>query len=612
MFYTSGFLVLLLITFVYWPVLQGEFVYDDIVDFLENPGWLVTGDGWKHYIFTGFHGWTHYFRPLVVALFTAQVRLFDVQPGPMHAISLSVHLINALLVGALADKAGAFGGRPPRLRRPLAVVAVAVYGLHPAMIEPVAWIASQFDLVATLFMLLGLLSNTLLFGKALRPFAVALCFFLAACSKESAVSFPLILVVFDWLLQSARCASMNAAMGVRGFVKQNWQTYLAVFLAGLVYLWFRQWALAGGAIPPHDTGMSALNRVQVASHSYFTYWRVLFAPTHGMSPLHRYDPATFAAVTPQSIGLVIAAIALLTASICGWFRRGSALASIVLVVTAALIPVIKLLPTGSDPNLYNDRYLTTAIAAACALFPMVLIENLPTSALRVARLTAPLAFVAWLASSILIIRGTLPLWNNSVALWTWALKVDPNNDAAKSWLITSYLREGMVREAEAMMEAEIKSGNTSCAGCMMTIAAAKIQQGDLKAAETAIEAVRKSPSLSDPRRLGIYLELIGQFQLASNEPASAEELFRQSLKINKATPSIHLLLARSLAAQGERDQSLKQIDQMLQVVPEGQREAARKATVALIEGELRSARAANTAGAGDSERRVQVRRQGQK
>ena len=130
--------VLVLTTVVYLPVLRGEFVWDDEYDFVAKT-WLTEGDAWKHYIFRDFHGWTNYFRPLVVALFTIQLRLFDVQPGPMHAVSLAAHLVNTMLVGLLALRAGAAVGRPSHRMFLPAILSMLLFGLHPALIEPVAW-----------------------------------------------------------------------------------------------------------------------------------------------------------------------------------------------------------------------------------------------------------------------------------------------------------------------------------------------------------------------------------------------------------------------------------------------------------------------------------------
>lgn len=64
-----------------------------------------------------------------------------------------------------------------QLRVGLLALVMLLYGLHPALIEPVTWIDCQFDMAATLFMLLGLLVNTCIKHRLSRAIAISSCFF---------------------------------------------------------------------------------------------------------------------------------------------------------------------------------------------------------------------------------------------------------------------------------------------------------------------------------------------------------------------------------------------------------------------------------------------------
>jgi len=65
----------------------------------------------------------------------------------------------------------------------------AVHGVHP---EAVVWIAGRFDLVATFFVLAGLLLFTIEDNRVLLDVAALACFAVAALTKESAFIFPLL------------------------------------------------------------------------------------------------------------------------------------------------------------------------------------------------------------------------------------------------------------------------------------------------------------------------------------------------------------------------------------------------------------------------------------
>jgi len=137
--------ILVAVAWVYFPIVHAGFVWDDWPSFRD-----LQGDRWSHYVFRDFNQWTIYFRPLVVAFLALQVKLFHGAPGPMHAVSLALHLVNIALVGALAHRVGALAGTT-KVRQALATLAaMLIYGLHPALIETVSWIGCQFDLITTL------------------------------------------------------------------------------------------------------------------------------------------------------------------------------------------------------------------------------------------------------------------------------------------------------------------------------------------------------------------------------------------------------------------------------------------------------------------------------
>src|SRR4051812_2532208 len=103
--------VLCLVGVVYWPLHLADFVWDDQVC-MYDAEWLRQGDVWNRFISTDFCGWKNYFRPLVVALFSIELRAFDATPGPMHLVSLALHLANIVLVGLLAKTLSDERGKP--------------------------------------------------------------------------------------------------------------------------------------------------------------------------------------------------------------------------------------------------------------------------------------------------------------------------------------------------------------------------------------------------------------------------------------------------------------------------------------------------------------------
>lgn len=538
--------VLLLVVAIWWPVVHGSFVWDDIPAFVLNDG-LTRGDAWKHLLFRGFEDWNNYFRPLGVALFTLQLRLFDKAPAPMHMASLLLHLLNTWLVGRLAGRACAAVGRDGKSRRIWIVVSMLLFGVHPALIETVSWIGCQFDLLATGFMLAGLWASAAIISRAWRAVAIAVCFFLAACSKEAAVVFPLLLVVWDWALQ---CREGGAAqrMDMMVFLRRNALFYAVVLLAGFCYLAFRRWGL-GVALPPASGTfvLSLLGRVQLSCSVYMHYVRMLFLPTVGMAPLHMFDAAVFERVTFGALLVDMVAISMAASS--AWFawRHASAWACIMLAFTFALLPVLRVLTTYFDENLYHDRYITCALAVMCGMLPLLRLPDVLRGKRGVV-LAGALLGLGWVAVSTVSIRSIVPLWGNSESLWSWELLIDPKSDYARNWLLATWEREHRYSKALPMME-QLLAERTQCAVCSLRIASIAMSMDDLPRAEAAMELARNSPKLAGDQQLyGLYLYQTGRLLMAKREYKDAASLLSEAVKTQPEVADYQVWHDKAVAA----------------------------------------------------------------
>ena len=159
-----------------------------------------VGNAWTAAMFryTIAHGQGDgFFRPVGYVSFALDAKLGGFNSVLWHASALAIHTANSLLVMFMARRLGASA-----MAAGFAGALFAVHGVHP---EAAVWIVGRFDLLATFFLLSGLL----LFGVAgsrLALHAAALaCFALAAFSKEAAFIFPLLVVGYAlWKRQPLR------------------------------------------------------------------------------------------------------------------------------------------------------------------------------------------------------------------------------------------------------------------------------------------------------------------------------------------------------------------------------------------------------------------------
>ena len=188
----------LIVVLVFLPVLGSRFVWDDDI-FLSDllvyraPTPALVG------LLRPFVLSPNYFRPLVVLTFLVELRLWPESPGMFHLSNLLLHACNTLLVTLLArwlwpiDGANAL----PPYGRWLPLIAGLLYGLHPALIESVAFVSSRFDLLMTTCLLLALLFDLRLRGRLVtRALLVGLLLLLALLAKEMAAAFVLVLPVW--------------------------------------------------------------------------------------------------------------------------------------------------------------------------------------------------------------------------------------------------------------------------------------------------------------------------------------------------------------------------------------------------------------------------------
>jgi protein O-mannosyl-transferase len=550
----GAIVIVLVIALVYWPVRHAQFVWDDILDF-QQMAWLRHGNDWQHLLLQKFNDWVAYFRPLGVALFTIEVRAFGPNPGPMHLVSLLIHLINTLFVGVLAMQL-ATKHLPQKPRLHVFALPMLIYGLHPVLVEPVVWIGCQFDLAATLFMLLGWLSGLRIQNQALRALSVGCCFFLAACAKESAVAFLPILMVLHWFAMEVSQGESIVARLCK-LLTHHAITYSTVLLAGIAYLVFRHLAL-GQLIP--NTGGHALPlwvRLQEASFTYLQYWRMLFWPTVHMGPIHLIDTDQFLQLNSGSLlrdtlalSLVVIGAAM---AVCRIYSG-----ALILCVTFALFPVLHIISTNFDHSLYHERYALTALAIACAWFPLVLSElPKPASARRIVSPMAYFALAVWLALAIMNIRVTIPLWSTQINLWQWALEENPDSTTAKDELISGYLDAGDNADAWRLIN-NLVASNTSCTNCFLNAATLALRENNPKLADFFLQRIKDSPELyNSSTSIRTYFIQIGDIQLMEGKFEAAERMERLAMEHGKLDPIPQLFLAEALAFEGKTDEATR-------------------------------------------------------
>ena len=133
------------------------------------------------------------YQPLTILTYMVEYHFFQLKPNVYHATNLLLHIINCLLVFALAY---ALSGQYF-----LSLLVTLLFAIHPMRVESVAWIAERKDVLSSLFYFLSLLLYTKYLKKEKKTLyylcGVSLLFSLL--SKPMAVSQPFVLLLIDYI-----------------------------------------------------------------------------------------------------------------------------------------------------------------------------------------------------------------------------------------------------------------------------------------------------------------------------------------------------------------------------------------------------------------------------
>jgi hypothetical protein len=175
-------LAVVVVIAVFGIVVTFPFVdWDDAMHVTDNVLTLhPLARGWSRLLFTPSFG---YPVPVLMLSFAADRALFGLNPAGFHFMNLVFHIVNVTLVYFLARRLGQ--------KEVGAAAAALIFGVHPVVAEPVAWVTGRKDLLAT-----GLLIASLLtfLGSSRRRVTLATLLSIAAIlAKPSAVVAPALL-----------------------------------------------------------------------------------------------------------------------------------------------------------------------------------------------------------------------------------------------------------------------------------------------------------------------------------------------------------------------------------------------------------------------------------
>ncbi len=427
----AGLALLGLATALYARTLHYAFVNWDDPDYvLDNPWIRALSLDHLEAIFT--RGVLGGILPVHLLSYGFDHAVWGLDPFGYHLHSVLLNAINGVLAFWVIAQLTS--------RRDVALVAAALFAVHPSHVESVAWISARKELLFTAFLLLA----TVAYARARRDpvlhrpaYAASIALFgLGLLSKTTISAYPLFFLLLDGVLDAQLPAERRRAFAFHLATKLP---YLALAIA---WIWVNM-----------QTQVTASDPLSAQPFTYALVkgqagWRYVWLLLGLLPGQPIYDPPPVSQ-QPLVAALTLAPLFAAPLLIALALRRGHTNAALALGwLVAGLLPPIAF----PVITFMADRYLYAPSLGLCWLL-----------ALGIARIADGMRSPAWRSGALAAFTAVpalwfaqhawayTPTWRNSLTLWTYAAERSRDGRAAIG-LASSLRDEGRLDEAARVLE----------------------------------------------------------------------------------------------------------------------------------------------------------------
>ncbi len=399
----SGFLFLFSCA-IYLNTLGHGFVFDDVTLILQNA--RVTQLKWSEILSLSSY------RP--VRTLTYAINFWA---GGRDAFGY--HLFNVLLHGCNAVLLFRFF-RKMQVSLTWAFSGALIFAAHPIQTAAVAYISGRKDMLATFFVLAGLLAY-LSFRESRQVrslLLVVVCFVLGVLSKEVALVFPALLLLTD-LCRNRRSIADPLKILVASF-RNFWWLYLSMVAMALAGLYYSVEVLQASRMEGQWGGSWSTN--WGTSFKLFLHYLRLVVVPYPLLADYRGDVFAFSAGFSEPTTL---ASLLLTAAFVGFgiwaFGRSPKLTFGMFWLLIALLPVLQLIPFH---ELAADHFLYLAMVGPAFLAGFA-VDRMTERTSRKEWVWAGMALVVLACTAATLHRNRD--WKDNETLWAATYRMAPGS-----------------------------------------------------------------------------------------------------------------------------------------------------------------------------------------
>lgn len=500
----------------YAPAIRADFINVDDPEYVSanrhvQAGWTAESLRWA---WTTFHA--GYWQPITWMSLQLDAQLFGLSPRAFHLSNLFWHVASVLLIFGLFRRLTGAMWRSAAL--------AALFALHPMHVESVAWVTERKDVLSTFF---GLLSLAAYAAYVKRPgigryLLVLIALSLGLMAKPMLVTWPCVLLLMDfWPLGRWNSDNRKAISGLSDSSPRKWP-WLIVEKIPMFLL-----VAAFSAITLRAQGqvLVSLNRLPLevrAGNAILSYvWYI--AKTLWPFDLVPFYPLPAQPLSWRQVAMAAVFLFGVTAAAAAMARRRPYLLVGWLWFLGTLVPVIGLMQAGEQGR--ADRFVYLPHIGLFIFVIWGLHDSL--AAFRISEIVPIISSAIIFGALGILTFLQAGYWHDSITLWEYAIRVNPENSMAHSYLGAALLNQG-------------KGG---------------------KAFTHLHEAVRLDPANAQAQfNLGVILERQGQF-------GEAAEHYLAALRIKPNNAFAHANLGAVLVKENKEDEAAPHFAEALRLDP---------------------------------------------
>jgi tetratricopeptide (TPR) repeat protein len=540
-------LALSLLLFAAVLAFYSSITHNGFIDF-DDPGYILENDQVKAGLTWSTVEWAFTtdaasnWHPLTWLSHALDWDLFGSNPVGPHWVNVVLHGLNAVLLFWVWQSASGFRWR--------SLTVAALFALHPINVESVAWASERKNVLSMFFVLLALLAYVWYARKPSpgRSTAVAGLFALALLAKPQVITFPFLLMLFDyWPL-----GRIGAATAPTGNLPQLTKASLVrekapllVFSAASAVITMIAQTLGGAVQDLAHYGLSL--RVENAAVSYVRYMGKAFWPAR-LVALYPHPTKLYPA---WQIGGAALLLLLITAVVYARRREQRYLAVGWFWFLGSLVPMIGLVQVGEQAM--ADRY---AYLSFIGLFVMTvwLVADLAT----VLRISGN--WLAVPAVGCLLLLGTLTYrqvgyWHDNETFWRRATELTAGNYVAELDLAGVLHKQGRNEEAAQHLHAALAI-NPDDLMVNLYLGADERHRGNLTAAIERYQFV--AVHATRPRLIAQANTELGAVYLQMGQLRNAKQCLETSLRLVPNQPNLMAMLGVIAQKNGDLPEAVRQ------------------------------------------------------